>query len=367
VLLKDTNHALPLSPSLGSIAVVGPLANNRSDQLGPDVPIGYDTTADNLKSKDKIVTVADGIKAADPGAAVTTVPACATFTVADPCNDTSGFGAAVNAAQAADVTVVVVGEPAGDTGEASSRTSLDLPGQQLALVQQIAATGKPYVVVLMNGRPLTIPWLANNAPALLEAWYPGTEGGNAVADVLFGKVDPSGKLPMSFPVNVGQVPLSYNELPTGRPFDPNNKYTSKYLDAPNTPQYPFGYGLSYTTFSFSDLVAPTTAPRNGTFHVTAKVTNTGSTSGTDVVQLYLHESDTTILQPVKKLEGFQRVTLGPGQSKTVTFTLGPKNLGYYDQRGRFVVQPGPFDLWVGDSSAGVGLNGAAPHTTFTLR
>ncbi|HEX5191915.1 MAG TPA: beta-glucosidase BglX [Solirubrobacteraceae bacterium] len=366
VLLNNQNHALPLSTSTSKIAVVGPLADDALDQLGPDVPIGYDTTTADLKSKDKIVTVADGIKAADPGASVTTVPACATFTVSDPCNETSGFGAAVAAANAADVTVVVVGEPAGDTGEASSRTSLDLPGQQLALVQQIAATGKPYVVVLMNGRPLTIPWLANNAPALLEAWYPGTEGGNAVADILFGKVDPSGKLPMSFPVNVGQIPISYNELPTGRPYDPNNKYTSKYLDAPNAPQYPFGYGLSYTTFSFSNLTAPRTVSRNQKFRVSADVTNTGSTTGTDVVQLYLHESDTTILQPVKKLEGFQRVTLAPGQSKAVTFTLGRRNLGYYNNAGRFVVQPGPFDVWVGDSSAGVGLNGAAPHTTFAL-
>jgi beta-glucosidase len=366
VLLNNGNNALPLSTSTAKIAVVGPLADDALDQLGPDVPIGYDTTTADLKTTDKIVTVADGIKNADPGASVTTVPACATFTVADPCNETDGFAAAVSAAQAAAVTVVVVGEPSGDTGEASSRTSLDLPGQQLALVQQIAATGKPYIVVLMNGRPLTIPWLADNAPALLEAWYPGTEGGNAVADVLFGKVNPSGKLPMSFPVNVGQVPISYNELPTGRPYDPTNKYTSKYLDAPNAPQYPFGYGLSYTTFSFSALHAPANVPGNGTFPVTANVTNIGSVAGTDVVQLYLHESDTTLLQPVKKLEGFQRVTLAPGQTKTVTFTLGPQNLGFYNNQGKFVVEPGPFNLWVGDSSVGTGLNSPGLQSTFTL-
>jgi beta-glucosidase len=366
VLLNDANHALPLSTSTQNIAVVGPLGDDALDQLGPDVPIGYDTTPADLKTTDKIVTVADGIKKADPDANVTTVSGCTTFTVADPCDETTDFNAAVSAAQAADVTVVVVGEPAGDTGEASSRTSLDLPGQQLALVQQIAATGKPYVVVLMNGRPLTIPWLAQNAPALLEAWYPGTEGGDAIADALFGKVNPSGKLPMSFPVNVGQVPISYNELPTGRPYDPNNKYTSRYLDAPDAPQYPFGYGLSYTTFTFGNLSAPSTASKSGTFKVTADVTNSGSVAGTDVVQLYLHESDTTLLQPVKKLEGFQRVTLAPGQTKTVTFTLGPQNLGYYDNNGRYVVQPGPFDLWVGDSSAGVGLDSPGLHTTFTL-
>jgi beta-glucosidase len=365
VMLNNDNHALPLSPSTSKIAVVGPLGDDALDQLGPDVPIGYDTTTADLKTVDKIVTVSDGIKKADPGATVTTVSGCANFTVTDPCNETTDFGAAVAAAQASDVTVVVVGEPAGDSGEASSRSTLDLPGQQEQLISDIAATGKPYVIVLMNGRPLTIPELAN-APAMLEAWYPGTEGGDAVADVLFGKVDPSGKLPMSFPVDVGQIPVSYNELPTGRPYDPNNKYTSRYLDIPNAPQYPFGYGLSYTTFSFSNLSAPSAVSGHGTFHVTAQITNTGSTAGTDVVQLYLHESDTTILQPVKKLEGFQRVTLAPGQSKTVTFTLGPQNLGFYNEQGQFVVEPGPFDLWVGDSSVGTGLTGPGLHTMITL-
>ena len=361
VLLNDKSGALPLSSSTSSIAVVGPLADDPADQLGPDVPIGYDLNAGDLKSKDDIVSVSDGIKNADPSATVTTEPGCTTFTVADPCTSTAGFDAAVAAARAADVTVVVVGEPAGDSGEASSRSDIGLPGQQLALVQQIAATGKPYVVVLMNGRPLTIPWLADNAPALLEAWYPGTEGGNAVADVLFGKVDPSGKLPMSFPRNVGQIPIYYNELPTGRPFDPNNKYTSRYLDVDNSPQYPFGYGLSYTTFSISNVSVPGSVSRGGTFRVTADVANTGSRAGTDVVQLYVHENYTSILQPVRKLEGFQRVTIPAGQTKPVTFTLGPRNLGYYNDQGRFVVEPGPFDLWVGDSSTG------GQHATFTLQ
>jgi beta-glucosidase len=174
-------------------------------------------------------------------------------------------------------------------------------------------------------------------------------------------VNPGGKLPMSFPVNVGQIPISYNELPTGRPFDPNNKYTSKYLDVGNAPQYAFGYGLSYTTFSISHLSAPSRVSRNGTFQVSARITNTGSRGGDDVVQLYLHESYTSILQPVRKLEGFRRVTLAPGQSQTVRFTLGPRNLGFYNNDGRFVIEPGPFDLWVGDSST----NGE--HATFTLR
>ena len=362
VLLNDNNHALPLSPSVGKVAVVGPLGDDPLDQLGPDVPIGYDTTPADLKTTDKIVTVADGIKAADPGATVTRVSGCTTFTVADPCNEDSGFGAATAAANAADVTVVVVGEPAGDSGEASSRSDISLPGKQDELIQDIASTGKPYVVVLMNGRPLTIPELANT-PALLEAWYPGTEGGDAVADVLFGKVDPGGKLPMSFPVNVGQIPMSYDELPTGRPYDPNNKYTSRYLDVSNAPQYPFGYGLSYTTFSISSPQIQGTPSRSGTFRVSATIKNTGSTAGDDVVQLYLHEDDTSILQPVEKLEGFQRVSLPAGQSTTVTFTLGPQNVGFYNNNGQFVVEPGPFKLWVGDSST---VDAGTP-TTFTLR
>ncbi len=271
VLLEDHNHALPLSTSTPSIAVVGPLADDPLDQLGPDVPIGYDENPNDFSSVDKIVTVLDGIKAALPSANVTYAQGCDIDTG---CTSTAGFPAAVAAANAAAVTVVVVGEPSSDSGEASSRTMLGLPGDQLALVQQIAATGKPYVVVLMNGRPLTIDWLQANAPALLESWYPGTEGGDAVADVLFGKVDPSGKLPMSFPADVGQIPISYDELPTGRPYDPNNKYTSRYLDAPNAPLYPFGYGLSYTTFSLSPpQLSSTNVGPNGPLTVTTNITN----------------------------------------------------------------------------------------------
>jgi beta-glucosidase len=356
VLLNNNNNALPLSTSTPSIAVVGPLADDALDQLGPDVPIGYDTTPADLKTTDKIVTTLGGIKSAAPSAHITYAEGCDTS-----CTDTSGFGAAVAAAQSSAVTVIVAGEPSSDSGEASSRSMIDLPGNQLQLIQQIAATGKPYVVVLMNGRPLTIPWLADNAPGLLEAWYPGTEGGDAVADVLFGKVDPGGKLPMSFPRNVGQIPISYNELPTGRPADPNNKYTSKYLDVPNTPQYAFGYGLSYTTFNVgtAHLSSGTVSP-GGHLRVTVPVSNTGTVAGDDVVQLYLHEDGTSILQPVRKLEGFQRVSLAGGHSTTVTFTLNRQNFGFYNDQGQFVIEPGQFDLWVGDSSVG------GNETTFTV-
>jgi beta-glucosidase len=346
VLLNNQNNALPLSTGVSSVAVVGPLADNPSDQLGPDVPIGYSL------SQGKVVSVLAGIKAAVPGAAVNYAQGCDTA-----CTSTSGFGAAVDAAKASDVTVVVIGEPAADSGEASSRSDISVPGQQVALVQAIAATGKPYVVVLMNGRPLTLGWLADNAPALLESWFPGTEGGDAVADVLFGKVDPGGKLPMSFPRNVGQIPISYNELPTGRPFDPNNKYTSKYLDVPNTPQYPFGFGLSYTTFALSNLhLSASSIAATGKLTVTADITNTGNRAGDDVVQLYIRDQVASILQPVRRLDGFQRVTLAPGQKRTVTFTLGPQNLGFYNNQGQFGVEPGGFDVYVGDSSVG-GLHG----------
>ncbi len=178
-----------------------------------------------------------------------------------------------------------------------------------------------------------------------------------MADVLFGKVNPGGKLPMSFPRNVGQIPISYNELPTGRPFDANNKYTSKYLDVANTPQYPFGYGLSYTNFALSNLhLSSSSVSTKGTVTVSADITNTGSVAGDDVVQLYIHDQVASILQPVRRLDGFQRVSLAPGQKRTVTFTLGPANLGYYNNQGQFTVEPGGFDVYVGDSSVG-GLHG----------
>ena len=350
VLLRDSGNALPLSTGLSSVAVVGPLADDPADQLGPDVPIGY-----NL-AQGKVVPVLAGIKAAVPGATVNYAQGCDTS-----CTSTAGFGAAVTAAKASAVTVVVVGEPAADSGEASSRSMIGLPGKQLALVQAIAATGKPYVVDLMNGRPLTIGWLASHAPGLLESWFPGTEGGNAVADVLFGKVNPGGKLPMSFPRDVGQIPIYYNQLPTGRPFQASNKYTSKYLDVPNTPQYPFGYGLSYTTFALTNLhLSASSIASTGRLTVTADITNTGSTTGDDVAQLYIHESGTSILQPVRRLDGFQRVTLKPGQTRKVRFTLGPANLGFYNDQGQFTVEPGSFEVWVGDSSTG-GL-----HSQFTV-
>jgi beta-glucosidase len=355
VLLRNENHALPVSSATPSIAVVGPLADDKTDQLGSNVPIGQNAVAEAHTT-----TVLQGIKNAVPSATVTYAQGCDAL-----CTTNTGFAAAVTAANAAALTVVVVGEPASYSGEASSRSDLSLPGQQEALVQAIAATGKPYVVVLMNGRPLTVNWLADNAPGLLEAWQPGTEGGDAVADVLFGKVNPSGKLPVTFPRNTGQIPIYYNQLGTGRPYDPNNKYTSRYLDVPNSPLYPFGYGLSYTTFTFSNVrvsaPAMTVKGTKGREVVRVDVTNSGATDGTDVVQLYLHNRNAAILQPVRQLEGFRRVSLAPGQTKTVTFTLTAKNVGYYDDNGTWVNNKGAFDVWAGDDSV-TGL-----HTKFSVK
>ena len=237
------------------------------------------------------------------------------------------------------------------SGEAESRSNIDLIGKEQQLVDAIKNNGKPFVVVLMNGRPLTIPALDAESPAILEAWFPGTEGGNAVADNLFGKINPGGKLPDTFPQNLGQIPLYYNHENTGRPPDPNNKYTSKYNDGPFTPLYPFGYGLSYTTFAFSNpVISRATMSPTGSVTVSVNVQNTGARSGDEVVQLYIHDPVASIVQPVRRLEGFQRVTLAPGQTTTVRFTLKGSNVGFYDNTGNFVVEPGTIEAYVGDSS-----------------
>jgi len=207
-------------------------------------------------------------------------------------------------------------------------------------------------VVLMNGRPLSIPWLATAAPAIVEAWLPGTEGGNAVADVLLGKGNPGGKLPVTFPRTVGQVPLYYNHKPTGRPPKDEDKYTSKYIDAPWTPLFPFGYGLSYTTFRLTDLtVTPKQIPPAGRITVAVTVTNAGSRTGDEVVQLYLHDQVSTVTRPVAELKGFRRLTLAPGAHEVVTFTLGPDEIGAFTRALHWVVEPGLFDVRVGSSSA----------------
>jgi beta-glucosidase len=348
VLLKNDASTLPLNPAK-TTAVIGPLGNDKHDMLGPWWGQGKD---------DDAVTLYDGIKAQSPSATFTEGCSIADTdppknTPADVCGSDAGFAAAVAAANNADQVVLALGESRGQSGEAAARSAIDLPGKQQELIDAIKATGKPFVVVLFNGRPLTLTDVAASSPAILEAWFPGVEAGNAVADVLFGVVDPGGKLPVSFPRSLGQIPIYYNHEPTGRPCDVTSKYNSRYRDLPSCdPLYAFGYGLSYTTFSVSNLrLSSQSVAKDG--HVTASVdvTNTGTVAGDDVVQLYIHDPVASISQPVRRLRGFQRVTLAPGAMQTVTFTLDKSDFGFYDNRGAFVVEPGDIDVYAGDSSA----------------
>jgi beta-glucosidase len=354
VLLKNDGGALPLDPSK-STAVIGPLGDDRHDMLGPWWGQGRDQDA---------VSVYQGMKAQNP--TTTFTQACQMIdkdppdvTPADECGSDADFPKAVAAAKAADQVVLTLGETRGQSGEAASRSDIDLPGKQQELIDRIKATGKPFVVVLFNGRPLTLSKVAASAPAILEAWFPGVQAGNAVADVLFGKVDPGGKLPVSFPRTIGQVPIYYDHDPTGRPCDPASKYDSRYRDLPSCdPLYPFGYGLSYTTFAISNLkLSSAKMAPNGTVSASVQVKNTGKRAGDEVVQLYIHDPVASIEQPVRRLRGFERVTLAPGQTKTVTFRLGRNDVGFYDNGGRFLVEPGAMDVYAGDSSTG-GLHGS---------
>jgi len=246
---------------------------------------------------------------------------------------------------------VAVGESEGMSGEAKSRTNIDLPGQQQELVKLVHASGKPYVVTLFNGRPLTLGWVAENSPTLLECWFPGSEGGNAAADVLFGDENPAGKLPVSFPRVVGQCPIYYNHKNTGRPTYLRDSYVSNYMDVPNTPQFSFGYGLSYTTFKIGEVaLSKAVMDASESVTVTARVRNTGSRKGDEVVQLYIRDMVASATRPVRELKGFERVTLEPGGSKTVSFVLGPKELGAYDREMKWAVEPGEFQIFVGNSS-----------------
>jgi beta-glucosidase len=296
VLLKNERNVLPLAKS-ARIAVVGPLAGSKEDMLGPWSGRG---------AAEDAVSVSDGVAAAALGRRIEL--------------------------EDADVILAVLGETREMSGEASSRSSLDLPGDQEKLLESLVATGKPVVLVVMSGRPLSIAWAAEHVPAIVQAWFLGIEGGNAIADVLFGDVNPSGKLPVTVPRSVGQVPIYYSRLPTGRPANPQDKYTNKYLDLPPGPLYPFGFGLSYTRFEYSDL-------RVDGLTVSAAVRNAGHRAGDEIVQLYINEPVASVSRPLKELAGFQRIALAPGESKRVTFTL--------PRRGKF-------NVWIGpDSAAGL--------------
>jgi beta-glucosidase len=334
VLLKNDKNVLPLQ-SPKNILVVGPLGDNQEDLLGPWHGDGR---------KDEVITLLQGLKNKYPGATVTFQKGC----------DFKGPVQSVNLASA-DVVILAVGESEQMSGEAKSRSQIGLPGEQEALIKQVHNSGKPYVVALFNGRPLALGWVAENCPTILECWFPGSEGGNAVADVLSGDVNPGAKLPVSFPRNVGQCPIYYNHKMTGRPPELRDSYVSTYQDVPNTPQYAFGYGLSYTTFKIDGVsVAPDHT-------VTATVTNTGAKEGDEVVQLYIRDKVASVTRPVRELKGFQRVTLKPGASQTLKFPLTSKELGFYDRAMRWTVEPGEFEVYVGSSSL------APKATSFFIR
>jgi beta-glucosidase len=332
--------ALPLRRDLRSLAVIGPLADDARSTLGPWSGAGRPEDA---------VSVLAGLRTALPNARIVHVRGAPVDT-----ESTAGFADAERAARDADAVLLVIGERGDMSGEASSRASIELPGSQLALAQSVvraAGAGKPVVAVLMNGRPLAVPWLADSASALVESWFLGVEHGNALADVLLGDVAPSGKLPVTFPRATGQVPIYYAQKNTGRPAAEKEHYTSKYLDLPWTPQFAFGHGLSYTTFAYSGLTLSAPSIRAGD-PVDASVTvrNTGARDGVEVVQLYMRHDLASVTRPVRELRGFQRVALKAGESRTVRFTLAPSAFAMYDLDMRHVVEPGTYRLWAGGSS-----------------
>jgi len=343
VLLKNDGNLLPLGATRHTLAVIGPLADDHVAALGSWAGRGDPHDA---------VTPLEGIKTrAGTGSEVRYAKGCDILDTA-----TGGFAEAVALARQADVALLVLGEAGDMSGEAASRSSLGLPGVQQQLLEAVQATGTPVVLILMNGRPLTVQWAADHVPAILEAWALGVETGPALAAVVFGDVSPSGKLPVTFPRAVGQIPIYYNHKNTGRPSGAD-KYTSKYTDLPSSPLFPFGFGLSYTSFEYKDLTlsAPGITP-GGTIKVSVTVTNTGAREGADVAQLYVHDEVASVTRPVRALAGFRRVSLKPGESRPVEFELTPKELGLYDQRMKFVVEPGKFRVYVGGSSVG-GLEG----------
>jgi beta-glucosidase len=333
VLLKNEQQVLPLKKTQ-KIALIGPLADNKSELVG---------NWNGAGNVNDCVSLRDGFSPEQRSMVLYTKGCELEGT------DRSGFAAALQAAQSSDVVVVVVGEAAMMSGEACARAEIGLPAIQEELVLELCKTGKPVVVVLMNGRPIVIPKIAEKATAILETWWLGTEAGNAITDVLYGAYNPSGKLPMTFPRSVGQVPIYYNYKNTGRPFDPNSKWSSKYIDMPNSPQWPFGFGLSYTTFGYQE---PKVAIQTGgnLLTVTVSVTNTGKLAGEEVAQLYVRDLVGSVTRPVKELKGFQKIMLQPGETRELKFILTEKDLSFFRRDMTFGTEPGEYEIMVGGNS-----------------
>lgn len=373
VLLKNEGALLPLSKSIGKIAVIGPSADSArlmqgdyhypshmenmfDPNLSPDAPTpAQEMALDWASHFPPSVTVLEGIqRLVSPQTEVRYARGC---DILD--SDTSGFAEAVAAAQGADVAVVVVGDKSGlargaTVGESIDRAILDLPGVQQQLVEAIHATGTPVVVVLTNGRAVTLGWIAQHIPAVLVAWLPAEQGGAAIANALFGEVNPGGKLPVSFPQHVGQVPLFYNHKPSGG----RSHWQGEYVEMSTRPIYPFGHGLSYTRFDYADLhITPQQVKAEGVVDISFTVTNSGPRAGEEVVQLYVGDPIASVTRPVIALKGFQRVALQAGETKTVTFNLDVRHLAFYDRNMRYQVEPGEITVKIGSSSQDIRLNG----------
>ena len=350
VLLKNDTNLLPLKKSGQKIVLLGSLAESKNSPLG-----SWRIAADSNTA----VSVLEGMQQYKgnslnyvKGLDLTTVEPTFLTEVEYNTTDKSGFEQAKKAAKEADVVVMVLGEHGFSTGEARSRTNLDLPGLQQEFLEEIYKINPNIVLVLNNGRPLTISWAAEKIPTIVEAWQLGTETGNAVAQVLYGDYNPSGKLPMSFPRNIGQVPIAYNHYSTGRFTNKdNNVFWSHYSDVEKTPLYPFGYGLSYTTFEYSNLkINKKTFSKGEKIEVSVDLKNTGKVTGKEVAQLYLQDEFASVVRPVKELKGFEMIELKAGETKTITFTLTDAELGFYNNQNEFVVEPGSFKVMVGGSS-----------------
>jgi beta-glucosidase len=355
VLLKNQNSTLPLSKSVSSVAVIGALADSKRDILGGWEMVGRPEDAvsilEGITSKTTAkVLYAKGYTLPEPNwkkiKGDVKEPADAELVRLR--------SEAIRTAKKASVIVAVVGETADLTSEAHSRASIDLPTGQEDLLKELKKLGKPLVVVLANGRPLSVTWAQSNADAILNAWHAGTETGNAAADILFGDVNPSAKLTMSFPRSVGQVPVYYNHKSTGRPSFASNqseRYKSKYVDLPDSPLYAFGYGLSYTTFEYSSVsLSAAEIPANGSIRASVTVRNTGSRAGEEIVQMYVRDEFASVTRPVKELKGFKKVFLNAGESATVDFVIGEAELSFYNLTMTRVVEPGKFNVFIGGSS-----------------
>lgn len=358
VLLKNQNNILPLNKEK-KIAFIGPLVKDQRDLIGSWSGAGDYKKAVSIWSAleqkgMKNMLFAKGCNLVDDTSLMKKLNPHGAMLTLDPLSPQQLIDEAIRTAYQADVVVAVLGEPFGMSGEAASVTDIRLLQNQLNLLHALKKTGKPIVLVLMNGRPLDLSWEDENLNAILETWYAGTEAGNAITDILFGDVNPSGKITMSFPRNVGQVPVYYNHKNTGRPFDPNQKYTSKYLDAPNTPLYPFGYGLSYTTYKYGAVSLSTDTLRaGGALTASVLITNTGKRQGKETVQLYIRDMVGSITRPVKELTGFQQITLAPGETKKVSFSITVNDLKFYNSDLQYVYEPGAFKVFIGTNSRDV--------------